>query len=546
MILWLTGPSGGGKSTVGPLVAAQQKHRFVDLDALIERRTGLSIAEIFDREGESKFRELETEAIKQVIAKKEAKDDLVIATGGGSVVNPYNRDLMRSSGLRVYFNVEATTAIARLSATSGRPLLLESNPERAWKELLEERITVYADHDIMIDAGQSPAEVTDAILAAHHRYNSPSWKINAELRGETSRICAYRSPWSTLRAYRGATRMNRTCVITDTNLAEHYPEFLKRLAGTQGLVCALEPGEKSKSFATVEKIVQQLSEGGFDRNSTILGFGGGVITDLAGFVASIYMRGIHLFSMPTSLLAMVDASVGGKTAINSSTIRNLVGTFNHPERVLICPSFLRTLPDRELRSGLVESLKMGIIRSEVLQELVDESLPDILNGRIPKVIDEIIRLSVVNKLDIIGNDVQDTGERGLLNFGHTFAHALEAAAPGVWTHGEAVAFGMIAALEAAGRTRVSPLPTSEIHVKASKILPLTNPNGTRPSPENIVEKMQRDKKQKIGIAHFVLPTGPLIKNTGWSIGILLAQEIIAYSIEAAWRHIDDYHGMKST
>ena len=546
MILWLIGPSGSGNSTVGPLLAERRNGRFVDLDRMIEERAGRSIPDIFRDEGEEEFRRLETELVEELVRTTPFREQLVAAAGGGAVVDPRNRDLMRSSGLRILLRVDAATAIDRLVFSEHRPLLQAENPTQVWQQLYDERITAYADHDIAVDATTNPDELLNAVTQQLHRFHASAWKIDARLEGQLSRIRAYRSPWSVVRAYRLATRLTRSFIITDAHLASHYSEFLKRLAGSKGRIFVVEPGEESKSFAVVEKIIEQLTAEGFDRSDFVLGFGGGVVTDLAGFVASIYMRGLHFIAMPTSLLAMVDASVGGKTAINAVGVRNLVGTFNQPERVLICPALLRTLPERELRSGLVESLKMGLIQSKVLSDLVADALPDILRGKIPEVIDEVIRLSVAVKLEVIGEDVRDNKRRGLLNFGHTFAHALEAAAPGVWTHGEAVAFGMIAAVEGA-RASESGFGSKRdegwdrrVEEIIAGVLPLTNPHGRFPDLSVLLEKINQDKKRQSHIVRFVLPLGAA--GTGWLIGGRLSEELMISGIRNARKRIEEYHG----
>ncbi|MEZ4785198.1 MAG: bifunctional shikimate kinase/3-dehydroquinate synthase [Candidatus Kapaibacterium sp.] len=546
MILWLVGPSGSGKSTLGSILAERRNGQFVDTDRIVEEKAKESVDEIFRRQGEEGFRKLEAEAIEELVRKVKFREQLVVGTGGGSVIDPRNRDLMRSSGLRIYLDVDSARAIQRLVHSEERPLLSQSDPMEDWLRLRAERDEAYMDHDLLIDANGNPQEIVDAIVQKLHRFHTSSWKIDAKLDGVTSRIRAYRSPWSAIRAYRLATLLTRSFIITDSNLAHHYPELLKRLAGSKGVVRVVDPGEGGKSFSIVEQLVEEIASHGISREDCILGFGGGVITDLAGFVASIYMRGIRSFAMPTSLLAMVDASVGGKTAINASDVRNLVGTFSQPERVLICPAFLRTLPQRELRSGLVESMKMGIVRSKVLSDLVQDALPDVLEGKIPMMVDEVIRMSIATKLDVIGEDVYDKNHRALLNFGHTFAHALEAAAPGVWTHGEAVAFGMIAVTKLASsedggqsdKQRKEWGERTEEIVK--RVLPLTNPDGERPEVEEIIKKMQRDKKTKWFLVRFVIPVGKV--GTGWMVRGGFSEESIPKAIEEAWKLIDDYHG----
>lgn len=537
MFHWLIGPSGSGKSTVGRELAARRSAWFIDLDEKIGRDAGMSVAEIFAEHGEEGFRARERDALLAVVADHRRKR-VVVATGGGSTIDPRNRDLMRSTGVRILLRVDAGTALERLGTANGRPLLAGEDPASSWRKLLSERSAAYADHDISVDAAGSVADVTERIARALSKFHTSLWRINAQLAGETSRICALRSPYSAIRAVRRLTRFTRRCVITDENLSAQYERTLTRVAGNDGLVVTVEPGEESKSFATVESIVERLLDAGFTRGDCIVGFGGGVVTDLAGFVASIYMRGLRCISMPTSLLAMVDASVGGKTAINAAATRNLVGTFRQPTDVLICDSFLRTLPERELRSGMVEALKMGMIRGGKLHELVAHGTPQILAGSIPREIADIVHESILAKLGIIGNDVHDEKNRHLLNLGHTFGHALEAACPGEFTHGEAVAFGIVAAGELAARV-IANIDRKRIDAIVEKALPYTLAADSSPDFENVLLKMTGDKKQqRKGWLRFVLPAGGQTVMAGVHAD---GADALA-AMELAWERIINFHG----
>lgn len=549
MIHWVIGPPGAGKSTVGNELAARRTAWFIDLDRQIELRAGMSVAEIFATGGEEGFRERERETLLALVEEHKRKR-MVVAVGGGAVIDPRNRDLMRSTGLRILLEVDADTAVARIGNGEERPLLSGDDPERAWRRLYAERKEAYADHDIAVSGAGSPKEVAGLVVSALYKFHSGLWRVNARFGEETSRIYALRSPYSALRAVRRMTRFNRRCIITDSNLSVLYGRTLERLAGKDGLVIVVEPGEESKSFETVERLVGRLLDAGFSRADCIVGFGGGVVTDLAGFVASIYMRGLRCISIPTSLLAMVDASVGGKTAINASGIRNLVGTFRQPTDVLICPAFLHTLPPRELRSGMVEALKMGMITFGNLHEQVLRGTSDILAGRIPSNVHEIVRASVEAKLEIIGTDVKDEKDRNMLNLGHTFGHALEGACPGEFTHGEAVAFGIVAAVELAAE--VIPNIRKEVLLTvAEDALPYTFLPSSDFVPDfpELLRKMGGDKKQKTGSLRFVLPLGehglrrftlPL-KGKSLLVGVPAEDAQVLDAMERAWRRIQAYH-----
>lgn len=544
MIHWLIGPSGSGKSTVGSLLAEKREATFIDLDRKVEAMAGCSVAEVFARDGEAGFRRLESQALRDII-RDSRKRRLVVATGGGAVVDPENRDLMRSTGVRILLQVDAGTATERLRGGEERPLLHTNgsgqDPATAWSRMLEERKAVYADHDLAVDATGSVVHVADRIVQTLQKFHSSVWNIEARLDHERSRVYGLRSPYSTVRAIRHITRFARRFVLTDSNLAGHYAHTLRRMAGSDGVVFVVEPGEEHKSFESAQQIIARLQDAGFTRGDCVVGFGGGMITDLAGFVASIYMRGIRCLTVPTSLLAMVDASVGGKTAINAAGVRNLVGTFRQPSHVLICEGFLRTLPERELRSGMVESLKMGLTLDKSLLSLVRKSSAQINRGELSGDIAEIIRLSVATKLHCVEKDVQDTGGRWILNFGHTFGHALEAAEPGVYTHGEAVAFGMIAAVEVSMRKEsFGPSDVEQGERMIEAILPYTVASDGVLDFESVLQKMSGDKKRSSNTLRFILPVF-LDGSFSWFMGSSVESPHILAAMRRAWERILHYH-----
>ncbi|MGA9021788.1 MAG: 3-dehydroquinate synthase, partial [Terracidiphilus sp.] len=267
----------------------------------------------------------------------------------------------------------------------------------------------------------------------------------------------------------------------------------------------LPPGEQHKTMTSVERLLREMIRAGGDRGSLLIAFGGGIVGDVGGFVAATFMRGINYVQVPTTFLAQVDSSVGGKVGVNLPEGKNLVGNFLQPRAVFADIGVLGTLPDRELHAGLIESVKAGIIRDRALFRFMDEYADDVLAGD-EKALEKVIAASVRMKADVVRRDERESGLRMILNFGHTVGHALEAATRyKAMLHGEAVAWGMIAALAVARRRgtitgaqmermetliyRYGPLP--KLKVRAAKIVAATG----------------HDKKNVGGVRRFVLPVG---------------------------------------
>ena len=262
-------------------------------------------------------------------------------------------------------------------------------------------------------------------------------------------------------------------------------------------------GETHKKLATVEKLCEQLSRLGAERNSVIVAFGGGVTGDVTGLVASLYMRGIELVQIPTTVLAQVDASIGGKTGVNLRAGKNLAGTFHHPRIVLIDPEVLSTLPDREFRAGLYEALKCGVIgKPELFRALENVDAGKL--RRDPAKLEWIIAESVKLKAEVVSSDEHENGLRRVLNLGHTIGHALEAESGyRRFLHGEAVAWGMIASANiASGVKKIDPATASQITGAVRALGPLPK---VQARSRDILRLLQSDKKTRSGVVHFVLP-----------------------------------------
>ena len=277
---------------------------------------------------------------------------------------------------------------------------------------------------------------------------------------------------------------------------------LKR-AGLEAVIFEMGDGERYKTLATVQSLAEKFLQRGADRRSVAVAFGGGVVGDVTGFLASIYMRSLEYAQIPTTFLAQVDASIGGKTGVNLREGKNLLGSFHHPRAVLVDPAVLATLPEREFRSGLFEALKCGVIRSARLFEFMQRERKRIL-AREPRALEWLIAECVQVKADVVGADERERGLRRILNFGHTLGHALEVETGYQrFRHGEAVAWGMVAASSiAAAMGRLDPATAQQITATVLAYGPLPS---VQVRSRALVHRLSADKKTVDGVAHFVLP-----------------------------------------
>ena len=299
----------------------------------------------------------------------------------------------------------------------------------------------------------------------------------------------------------------RIFVVTVDAVRRKWGKTLLRsfkAAGLAATILDMPQGEGFKRLATVELLAEKLTRLGADRTAVIVAFGGGVVGDVAGFLAAVYMRGIDVVQMPTTVLAQVDASIGGKTGVNLRTGKNLVGAFHQPLAVLIDPLVLETLSDREYRAGLYEALKCGVIGDPELFREFEENKAAILE-RDSEVVERLIAASVRLKAHVVSVDEKENGLRRVLNFGHTIGHALEAETGyKKLLHGEAVAWGMVAATGIA--ENVGKLDTSTAHRVSAATLGLGKLPRLEVRSRNILRLLQSDKKTRNGKVHFVLPT----------------------------------------
>jgi 3-dehydroquinate synthase len=297
----------------------------------------------------------------------------------------------------------------------------------------------------------------------------------------------------------------RVFVLTAPPIRKHWAGALRKSLSKAGYfvdVVVIPDGERAKNLTQLEKLAEAMLKQGADRGSVLIALGGGVVGDVGGFLASVFMRGIPVVQVPTTLLAQVDSAIGGKTGVNLRAGKNLVGAFHQPLLVLADPDVLATLPEREYRSGMWEAMKYGVIRNPAIFELMEKNRDALLSRRsdlLETLIAECIRI----KADVVGADERETGERRILNFGHTVGHALEAETSyKQFRHGEAVGWGMIAAARIGEQMGITDPST------AQRISDLVLSYGPLPkvkvSPKSIYQRLLIDKKSVAGVPHFVL------------------------------------------
>lgn len=491
---------GAGKSTVAGLVAGQLGTRALDLDARVTELGGRSIPQIFSEGGEAAFRALEKRALEALPA-----DVGVVSLGGGTVVDEQTRQTLLREGFLVTLTAAPAVLAARVGADRGRPLLGE-NPQTDLERILRARAAAYAEAHAVIDTNAlEPEEIAAEVVAV--RNLSP---IVVPLGLRTYRVEVGRGA-----RHRVGIRANQyaagdAIVVFDGGDERPWPRDAVRdltLAAKPPIEVRLPGDEAHKNVASVEQIWDSALEAEVDRRAIVIGVGGGVIGDLSGFAASTLLRGVALGQIPTTLLAMVDSSVGGKTGFNRPRGKNLVGTFYQPKFVLCDVETLSTLPSEERIAGLAEAVKSAWLDSEESVAMLERDAAALLAGDADATI-RAVRMSISLKSRIVHEDEQESGRRMLLNLGHTVGHGLEAASGyrGI-RHGEGVALGMIAAMRvAAGLGRGRREETERLTRLLEKLgLPT---DLDRRLNSRALEFIGSDKKRRGDRIHFVIPRFP--------------------------------------
>lgn len=447
----ITGFMGTGKTTVGRLVARRLGMQFVDTDELIEAEAGRSIPEIFQTLGEAHFRDLEAEALRAALS----RPGRVISTGGGILLREENVRALRRAGPIVCLTASPETILERIGEDETRPLLQVQDPAARVRELLARREGCYAraDRHIATD-GLAPEDVAERVIAAIAEDPRARWLAGGEtviplaLSDSDYEVTVGRGLIAELgRIVRPTEAGVRAALVTTDRIGPLYAQAARTAlheGGWDVTVFTVPDGESSKQLSVAGELWEGLAAAGFDRGSTVFALGGGVIGDLAGFVAATYMRGIDLVHVPTSLLAQVDSSIGGKTAVDLGAGKNLVGAFHQPVAVVTDVSALTTLPEPELRSGLGEIIKHACCFDAAMFMLLEDRRDAVLGGDGPT-LEYLVARNCQIKAEVVEQDPQEAGLRAVLNYGHTVGHALERAAED-WAlrHGEVVGAGIVA------------------------------------------------------------------------------------------------------
>ncbi len=457
----LTGFSATGKSTIARKVAERLNWKFIDTDEEIEKISGKSIPEIFEQDGENIFRKLEREVLRRACREEKA----VIATGGGAIVNPKNLELIRQTGIVICLEAKPETIYQRLlhdsaysSSPEIRPLLAIDNSLERISELKNYRQKYYAAADWTIHTDNlTPEEVSQEVIrgwqyiSRHTTRNKKSF--GSELCCQVITASATYPVfvgWGLL--YKLGEKLKQTGlsgtanIVSDETVFSIWGDRVVKTLETVGLkvnCCVVPPGEATKNITQVIKIYDFLIDKRTERTDTIVALGGGMIGDLAGFVAATFLRGVPWLQVPTSLLAMADSSIGGKVAVDHPQGKNLIGAFYQPRLVLADVQTLTTLPQRELISGWAEVIKHGLVLDPNFFQLLEDIAEQLIKLE-PDITSEVIMRSVQLKAQVVMEDEREAGRRIILNYGHTIAHGLEVATKYErFLHGEAVAIGMM-------------------------------------------------------------------------------------------------------
>jgi 3-dehydroquinate synthase len=494
-VIVLVGFMGAGKSTVGRLLAEHLGCDFADSDELIEARTGASVQDIFDHAGEEGFRALERDVVAEALM-----GSGVLALGGGALGDGATRAAIAEARV-VYLEVSLEEALRRLDGDRSRPLL-QADPPR----LHQARAGTYAAAAdlVVVTDGKKPEEIADEISAKleqeHTETRRPS-RFEVSVPPQGYDVVVGRGLLATidelLPELPGAAQALVVSHPALAHIAAPVATALER-AGLETGRTEVPQGESSKSLAETEHLYGVLAEAGMHRNDLLVSVGGGVLSDLCGFAAATYHRGMPVVHVPTTLLAQVDAAIGGKTGVNTSYGKNLVGAIHQPVAVVCDLDALAGLPQEELVSGLAEVCKYGFIAAPDLLELLERRAGDLLR-RDADLLEDVVAACVAIKTAVVSRDERERGERAHLNYGHTFGHAIEHL--GGRRHGEAISVGMMCAAYLAAELGLLDEDAVALHHRLLNAFGL--PVSARLSIDELEAVWLHDKKFK-GEVRFVL------------------------------------------
>jgi len=472
--IWLVGMMGAGKSAVGPRLARRLGRSFLDTDREIERAAGRSVATIFADEGEAGFRARERAAVRAA-----ERGRAVVALGGGAIAQPGVAERLAARGTVVHLRARPETLLARIGDADARPLLRgvpADERRRRLEVLLAERRAAYESARIVVDTdGRSLEEVVEEIV--ERLAGEPTARRGAAVLRPSARrtvevsLGARSYPieigYGTLGLAGAAvarhTKATQAVVLAAGSVSRRYGPALERglrEAGLRSRRLEVKDGDAQKTLAQAARLYDALLDAGADRGSVVVALGGGVVGDLAGFVAATYLRGVAFVQVPTTVLAMVDSSIGGKVGVNLARGKNLVGAFHQPRLVWVDVATLRSLPVRQRAAGMAEVVKAAALwDAAFFTEL--ETCGERLLGTDPEVLVPVLERACAIKAEVVAQDERETGLRMLLNLGHTLGHAIEALTRyrGI-LHGEAVAIGMVYAARRSEALGLAPLGTA--------------------------------------------------------------------------------------
>ncbi len=510
----LVGLMGAGKTSIGRRLAARLGLPFLDADAEIEQAAGCSIPELFARYGEAYFREGEKKVIRRLLMGGPA----VLAYGGGAFMDPATRASTRERAVSVWLRCPLQTLVRRVASRENRPLLANKDHETTLARLMAQRYPIYAEADVIVDCGdEMPDTTTNQVIEGLVRYAPPrrlpvvlsSARYDVVIGdGLLARAGALLAP---------VLPRKRAIVVSDANVARlHMRTLLTGLRenGFETGTIIVPAGEATKSMDTYLSVVDQLLAARVERLTAVIALGGGVVGDLAGFAAATTLRGLPFVQIPTTLLAQVDSSVGGKTGVNTKRGKNLVGAFYQPRMVLADTGALTTLPPRELRAGYAEIAKAGLVGDAMFFAWCETHGKAVVSGDRDAQAEAILRACAF-KAAVVGDDEREekpNDGRALLNLGHTFGHSLEAeyGYDGGLLHGEGVAIGLGLAFrlsEKLGHCTKDDVTRVLSHIAQIGMAADLRSLNRRFSASTLIGHMRRDKKMRDGALHFVLARG---------------------------------------